>query len=328
MRSIIVISLFLLSLSSFAQYKKDILGYPFESKSIIMKDDYEGAVQSTIVRLHSDSAKSQAVLYVHGYNDYFFQKEMAQKFDSAGYQFYALDLRKYGRSLLSNQRQFNVRDLSEYFADIDSALAVMDREGFKQPILMGHSTGGLITTLYADSRRDKKPISALILNSPFFDQNQSWFMEKIVIPIVSFFAPIIPNVKIKQGLSIAYAESLLKSYKGEWEYDTTMKLVQSPPITLSWLRAIYKGQSKIHKGFELNIPTLVLRSDKSSNSPEFDSMTSCSDVVLDVNDIQTYADKLGPNCKVEVIKDALHDISLSSKSVRDNFYNKLFRFIE
>ncbi|MGL4994403.1 MAG: alpha/beta hydrolase [Bacteroidales bacterium] len=328
MRLLAVFSFVLLALSSTAQYKMDILGSPFESRTIVMQDDYEGAVKSTVIRLKSDSPKTKAILYVHGYNDYFFQKEMAYKFDSAGYQFYAVDLRKYGRSLLPNQKQFNVRDIAEYFNDIDSAIAVINNEGFEKPILMGHSTGGLITTLYADSRREQQRISALILNSPFFDQNQSWFMENILIPVVSFFAPIMPNVMIKQGVSIAYAESLLKSHRGEWDYDTSMKLIQSPPISTSWLRSIYKGQQRVHKGVDINVPTLVLRSDKSSNSANYDHLTSCSDVVLDVNDIQYYSEGLGENCEIEIVKDAIHDISLSSILVRNRFYQIIFKFLQ
>ncbi len=37
----------------------------------------------------------KAVLYIHGFIDYFFQTEMAEQFNQHGYDFYALDLRKY-----------------------------------------------------------------------------------------------------------------------------------------------------------------------------------------------------------------------------------------
>ncbi|MGL4805090.1 MAG: alpha/beta hydrolase, partial [Bacteroidales bacterium] len=121
--------LFLCCFSSLAQYTSDELGGKFVKRTIEMQDDYEGEVVCTLIKMPSDSLSHKAVLYIHGFNDYFFQKDMAAEFDSAGFNFYALDLRKYGRSYLPNQVKFNVRDLSEYFPDIDSALTIIQKEG-------------------------------------------------------------------------------------------------------------------------------------------------------------------------------------------------------
>ena len=54
---------------------------------------------------------------------------MARRYQEHGYRFYALDLRKYGRSWLPHQLPNSVRDLREYHADIDAALAVLHAEG-------------------------------------------------------------------------------------------------------------------------------------------------------------------------------------------------------
>ena len=56
--------------------------------------------------------------------DYFFQTEMAEQFNAQGY-FYALDLRKYGRSKLPHQIFYNVLDLNEYDAEITQALEII-----------------------------------------------------------------------------------------------------------------------------------------------------------------------------------------------------------
>ena len=72
----------LLPLGLSAQYKEDILGENFVSRTVKMSDDYDGEVVSTIIKRihHPDSVKSKsAVLYLHGYNDYFFQKELGDK---------------------------------------------------------------------------------------------------------------------------------------------------------------------------------------------------------------------------------------------------------
>src|SRR6185295_14302653 len=94
----------------------------YEALELAAPDDYEGRVVATLVRLPVPEAPRGAVLYVHGFVDYFFQRHMAERFAAEGYAFYALDLRKYGRSLLPHQHPGFCKDLSEYYADITRAL--------------------------------------------------------------------------------------------------------------------------------------------------------------------------------------------------------------
>ena len=68
-----------------------------------------------------------------------------------------MDLRKYGRSILPNQNPFFCKSLKEYFADLDTALAIIREEGNDKILLMAHSTGGLITPYYLDSKKGKLP---------------------------------------------------------------------------------------------------------------------------------------------------------------------------
>ena len=63
------------------------------------------------------------------------------------------------------------KSLKEYFADLDTALAIIREEGNDKILLMAHSTGGLITPYYLDSKKGKLPVDGLILNSPFLDWN-------------------------------------------------------------------------------------------------------------------------------------------------------------
>ncbi|MFR7879827.1 MAG: alpha/beta hydrolase, partial [Butyricimonas paravirosa] len=95
-------------------YEEDILGEGFKRTTLSLRDDYEGSVVATLVRRLSDSGNGRAVLYIHGFNDYFFQREMACRFNEQGFHFYALDLRKYGRSWLPHQKFNDIRDLRAY----------------------------------------------------------------------------------------------------------------------------------------------------------------------------------------------------------------------
>lgn len=104
-----------------AQYVPDVLGEGYQHRTFDMPDDYEGKVVCTLVRKPLLPDTKQAVLYIHGYNDYFFQKQLGDSVNAHGYNFYAMDLRKYGRSILPNQNPFYCKSLTEYFADIDTA---------------------------------------------------------------------------------------------------------------------------------------------------------------------------------------------------------------
>src|SRR5678810_1352523 len=94
----------------------------FEARELEFPPDYDGPVVATLVRLPVREASRGAVLYVHGFLDYFFQRHMAERFAAEGYAFYALDLRKHGRSLLPHQHPCFCKDIAEYHEDLTRAL--------------------------------------------------------------------------------------------------------------------------------------------------------------------------------------------------------------
>src|SRR3954471_14182339 len=98
----------------------------FEALQLRFQDDYDGAVHATLVRLPAGEAPRGAVLYVHGFADYFFQRHMAERFAAEGYAFYAIDLRKHGRSILPHQHANFCKSIAEHYADISAALDVID----------------------------------------------------------------------------------------------------------------------------------------------------------------------------------------------------------
>lgn len=58
-----------------AQWQSDILGNGYQMKYIYHPDDYSGTVRSTIIKKTIPQGKNnKGVLYIHGYNDYFFKK--------------------------------------------------------------------------------------------------------------------------------------------------------------------------------------------------------------------------------------------------------------
>ena len=112
-------------------------GSGFVYKTLCFKDDYDGPVTATLVRNNPClSADKPAILYIHGFIDYFFQKHVALRFNGAGHNFYALDLRKYGRSLNAAKHPNICLAFEEYFPEITEALQIIVNEGHTSVVLM------------------------------------------------------------------------------------------------------------------------------------------------------------------------------------------------
>lgn len=309
-----------------SDWQPDVLGDGFEMRYVDQGIDYSGPVRSTIVRLRSECSQGVGVLYVHGFNDYFFQAEMARRFTSHCYDFYAVDLRKYGRSIMDGQQKFQVHNLREYFADIDSALVQMQADGISRVILMGHSTGGLITSLYM-AANPAPAVCALVLNSPFLDWNQSKFQERVLIPAVRSVSSLAKGLKIPQGDDDGYARSLLSSLGGEWDYDTDWKLIHSPAVEASWLAAIDEAHDVVQNNPGIVVPILLMHSDRSyghADGARYDN----SDAVLDVDDISSYGRGLGFNVTEITVRGGLHDLALSAPDVRAAMFDYLFDWLQ
>src|SRR5437870_1014972 len=127
----------------------DVLGKPYVCETIELDDDDEGTVVATLVSRRAAEPTNRAVLHVHGFCDYFFQTVAADFWVDRGYDFYALDLRKYGRSLLPHHTPNFVMDLATYAEELSVAhQLVTERDGHGHLVLSGHSTGRPIPPLW------------------------------------------------------------------------------------------------------------------------------------------------------------------------------------
>ena len=111
----------------------DVLGDGYQQPTIPLgtDPDGEGEVEATLVRYQPPRRRrrrDRAVLYVHGFTDYFFQQHLAEHFAEQGYAFFALDLRKCGRSLEPGQTAHFVSDLALYDAELNEALRIVRGE--------------------------------------------------------------------------------------------------------------------------------------------------------------------------------------------------------
>lgn len=302
--------------------EQDVLGPEYESLRLTFEDDAEGEVVATLVRRTAPGRK--AVLYVHGFVDYFFQAHLADFFIERGYSFYALDLRKYGRSLLPHQTPNFARSMSDYFPEIDEAVRLI-REENDVLLVNGHSTGGLVTALWADHVRGKGLIDGLFLNSPFLELNVPKAVRVTVGPLVRAAARLRPTGIFPTGLSESYVHSIHRDHGGEWDFDLAWKPAKGFPVRLGWLSAIMRAHRHAHTGLAVDVPVLVMASARSARGKNGD--LTGTDTVLNADDIARWSTRIGPHVTCVRIDGGLHDLSLSAEPVRARFFAELDRWM-
>src|SRR3954469_3228004 len=302
----------------------DILGPPYTAETLTLPDDDEGSVVATLVHRPAGDVTDRAVLHVHGFADYFFQTAYAEWWTERGYDFYALDLRKYGRSILPHQTPNYVADLAHYHPELDLAWERVSA-GHDHVVLSGHSTGGLIVPLWADARGITA--DGIVLNAPWLDlQGRAW-VRLGLMPVVSQVAKRKPMRVIPRTVTGLYARSLHRDHEGEWDFALAWKPIDSWPAYAGWLTAIRSGQAALHRGLDLGFPALVLSSTRSSAPTELGEDVHSTHIVLAVEQIRRWSSSLGQHVTYVGIEGARHDVFLSRAGPRDVAFAELGRWL-
>ncbi|MDO7869617.1 alpha/beta hydrolase [Nocardioides jiangxiensis] len=300
----------------------DVLGDPYTAEVIDLPADDEGRVVATLVKLPAPAPTGRAVLHVHGFCDYFFQTSYAEWWTARGYDFYALDLRKYGRSLLPHQTPNFARDLADYFPELDEAWTrVTTRDGHDHVVLSAHSTGGLTVPLWVHERA--VPAAGIVLNSPWFDLQGPAWQRTWGTSLIHRVGRLAPMAVMPRNVSGTYARSLHRDFDGEWDFDLSWKPADSFPVRFGWISAIRRGHARLHEGLDLAMPVLVLSSARSGTSAKVDETARSTDLVLDVEQIRKWAPSLGSDVTSVAVEGGLHDLSLSREDVRARFYDAI-----
>ncbi|MFI6511211.1 alpha/beta hydrolase [Streptosporangium sp. NPDC050855] len=306
----------------------DVLGPGYELTVLPMADDHEGPVVASLVRRRADGPARGAVLYVHGFTDYFFQTHLADHFVARGFDFYGLDLRKYGRSLLPHQTRGFVRSLTEYFPEIDEAVRVVrERDGHQRVVLNAHSTGGLIAPLWADRVRGRGLVQALVLNSPFLDLNVPSPLRAAADLLRGPLSRLPAGAVLPLVAATAYGTSLHRTHHGEWDFDLEWKPIGGFPVHAAWLAAVRRAQRRLHGGLGVDVPVLVLCAEKGLRLRAFAPEARGADVVLDPRQIARWSTSIGPHVTCVRIAGGMHDLVLSPEPVRGRVLAEIDRWL-
>lgn len=289
----------------------------FEATTLPLGSADDGPLVATLVRLRSEQPVRRAVLYVHGYLDYFFQSHVAEALVEFGWNFYALDLRRYGRSLRPGHRPNYCTSIADYDAEISAAIGIVhDEETHDTLVLMGHSTGGLTVPLYAHRGAARNRIDGIVLNSPFF----RFFVpnaRKMMLPVAGTVGAVFPWGADPTGISPYYGESLLQAHHGEWTYDTRWKPLRGFPVFFGWVRAVRAAQKIVARGLSLSCPVLLLHASASMMpGKHWSDEYLAHDIVLDVDDMRRIGPGLGRDVTMREISGGVHDLFLSREPAR------------
>ncbi|HSA51735.1 MAG TPA: alpha/beta hydrolase [Yinghuangia sp.] len=308
-------------------YAPDVLG-GFEATTLPLRDDAEGEAVATLVRRRADEPTRRAVLYVHGFNDYFFQTHLADFYTGAGFDFYALDLRSYGRSIRPHRRTNYIDDLGRYAEELDEAARlVREVDGHDVLLVNGHSTGGLVTALWAHHRVGRGVIDGLFLNSPFLDLNAPLVTRTVGVRAVHAARHYVAERPVPSALGGGYGQSLHRDHRGEWEFDTAWKSLAGLPAYAGWVAAVHRGHRAVARGLTIDVPVLVMASAASVDGRAWSEALHHADAVLDANRIALLAPRLGGHVTIVRIEGGMHDLVLSRKPVRDRVFDELRRWL-
>lgn len=317
-----------------AVWEPDVLdGYYQTTLALGPDPDGEGQIAATLIRKGEPSAARHAVLAVHGYTDYFFHTELADRLTARGFAFYAIDLHKCGRSWREGQTPHFTTDLSRYDAELEQAAAVIGGETAGARLLVyGHSAGGLIVTLWLDRLRRRGArlgIGGLVLNSPFFDLHGPAILRAGLTSAAIRAANRFGSKRVLRATGEGgYGTSLHRDHGGEFDYNLAWKPLGGFPVTVGWINAVRRGQMQLHRGLDVGVPNLILRSDRSVPETTDPATMHRGDAVLDVTQIARWAGCVGNRTTVIPVVDAKHDVFLSQPEVRETAYRVMTTWLD
>lgn len=291
-------------------------------------------IWATLVRRNAPRS-TRALLYIHGWSDYYFQAHLADEAARMGFDFYAVDLRRYGRSLREGQLAGFITDIGHYFEELDAASEVIRADGHDELVLMGHSTGGLISVLWADARPGL--LDAVVLNSPWLAmQGGASVVNKVLasppgLPVfrgaLAAVSTVSPTAVVPVESDGIYERSIHSEADGEWDYRPDWKGDTAFRVRAGWMLAVLRGHQRVADGLGIEAPVQVLISDRTSFPRKWSDDVLSADIVLDVVKLADAVPMLGRNTTLVRLEGGMHDLVLSAEPVREAFFDEVERWL-
>ena len=294
-----------------------VLGDPYRMRYLPVRHDPRGPTRATLIHrgaFPDAPVHRPAILMLHGWSDYIFQRDILEHLHHRGCDVWALDLRRHGRSLDPHQPgevPTAIDDLDQYDEELFAALSII---GHHRPILLlAHSTGGLTAARFA--QRYPGRVDGLILNSPWFAFHLGDSVRRLLAPLARTAAQLRRDQRILPHGTTSYVRATHRDFGGSYDFDLAWKPSRGHPFPASTFAAVLAAQGELRRAGQLAVPTLVLHSQRSDFRPWYRTQMQGEDVILDVHGMHRAARRLGPRVEVVPLAGAVHDVFLSAPAV-------------
>ena len=273
----------------------DVLGAPYAAETLELRPDDEGEVVATLVQPTARTRRpARRCCTCTASPTTSSRPPPPTSGASAGYDFYALDLRKYGRSLRPHQTPNYVADLTAYYEELDDA-SRSRADGHDHVVLSAHSTGGLTVPLWLLDRRSAE-LAGIVLNA----RGSTCTATRSPAHLATAGDPPGRRPSARRARSRAkvsgfYARSLHRDHDGEWDFNLDWK----PLAVLAGVRRLDPRDPRRAQSRSLAGSTSRRRCSSSAPTGPGPPRTSrtrpstATDIVLDVEQMRRRAPLLG-----------------------------------
>ena len=249
-------------------------------------------------------------------------QELIYDLNQNGYSVYIHDHRGQGNSdrLLSDTQIGHVNKFDDYVKDLHQFVETIVPLG-KKRILLGHSMGGAIASLYAEKYQND--FNALVLSSPMHQpdlvsSSMSNFACELIEKRKNDIDRYIVGEKSYDDSSKNFDENLLTHSKVRYEiskiaFDIEPKAKLGGP-SVRWVSEACRGsaQSVVNAG-NIKIPVLLLQAGE--------------DQIVNKKPQEVFCENVGSNCKAYTLEGAYHELLVEKDSIRERVLTAVLDFI-
>ncbi len=268
-----------------------------------------------------------AIVISHGFSENIsYYPELIFNLYERGYSVYFLDHRGHGSSgrMTGRTMPVYVDKFQNYALDLKTFMD--DRVKAKpheKTVLLGHSMGGLVSTLYL--KDNKGAVDKLILSAPLFKPNLHGLPHILASGVAQVMRTLgmgswyAPGQGPKPTMALGFEGNLLTSSRNR--FSSKWKIFNHEPedhrnngATYGWLAETIGACSRGRcAGPEIDVPVLVFKAG--------------NDKVVLNSAMDKFCGGL-KNCIIKRFDDAKHDILSERDEIRDPLMTQLFEFIE
>ncbi|MCK4522499.1 MAG: alpha/beta hydrolase [Nanoarchaeota archaeon] len=268
---------------------------------IYYKHSQPNSIDSTLVFLHGTTVNHTVF------------KESMDYFKNKGYGIIAIDQRGDGNSLPKSS-DIDFYSLDNYTKDLES---VIEKEEVKEPIIVGHSMGGLVAAEYAS--RNKKNIKSLVLIETSYN-----FKKTLTLGGKFFF---LFSKSFRKYFTHLNNKARKKGIKPEYiDFSELADVSDKEFAKITYEKATPEYVQAMHA-----LSNAVMRWDVEDKLKDVE----CSTLILYAEKSQfirtetsyELKKKIGNNAEAKIIPDAKHQLTITHPEVInkeiDNFFSKI-----